>query len=92
MKHEIKKSFWNDVQKCHLCNWQPVVPYLHDGSSESASGLWRFFKVCHIMVHINAHDIPLWQELKDTVLKSPGDPLAMDHWQARMWAPVFLPR
>lgn len=93
MKHEeIKKSFWNDVQKCHLFNWQLVVPYLHDGSSESASGLGGFFKVCHIMVHINAHDIPPWQELKDTVLKSPGDPLSMDHWQARMWAPVFLPR
>lgn len=44
------------------------------------------------MAHLSAHDVPPWQGLKDTVLKSPADPLSTDHWPARMWASVFPPR
>lgn len=35
---------------------------------------------CFMLLFTSMHtDIPPWQELKDTVFKSPGDPLSTDH-------------
>lgn len=43
-----------------------------EGFEDSSRCVILWFTSLHI-------GIPPWQELKDTVLKSPGDPLSMDH-------------
>lgn len=48
-----------------------------EGSEDSSRRVILWFTSMHTA-------IPPWQGLKDTVLKSPGDPLSMGHWQDRM--------